>query len=101
MAQVPLIHDFRDYIPKLCLVITYFTFILICLLPKKPIYKTLICYIGISLALDFINIFKPINYIDKKYPFLPLMSYSVLSSCFVQMLFITFIVLEKLEITSQ
>lgn len=98
LAQVPLIHDYRDYIPKLCLVITYFTFIIIGLLPKEPIYKPVICYISISLALDFINIFKPINYIDKRYPFLPLMSYSVLSACFVQILFITFIVFEKLEI---
>lgn len=87
LAQMPLIHDYRDYIAKLCLVITYFGFIFAGLVSIETINKQTFVYIGISIVLDFIAIFKPIEFIKRKYPFLPLMGYSVLSACFVQMFF--------------
>ena len=106
LAQMPLIHDYRDYLVKIMLFISYKAFIDTVFI-KKPgnsyAYMLFNIFIIVCLLLDFNEIFKSlynetlmnkcfilkiISKINHKLPFVSLMLFSVLNACFVQIIFI-------------
>ena len=108
LAQLPLIHEPKDYLYKISLVISYVAFCKIAIFNKKDInslisFKIIVFgYLFFSIFLDYIITFqkklsegkftfpgnKILMQIHEKYPFLFLMMYSVNSSLFTQTIFI-------------
>ena len=110
LAQIPLIHDYRDYFTKIIIVFCYICFVKIMIFNENSIHKSIIYnlvlfgYIFVSIILDFNTIFKEqFNYnlnkyllqlgnINKKFPFISLMLYSVISSIMTQICFIIMLI---------
>ncbi len=106
-AQLPLIHEPEDYLVKVGLTLTYIIICKTLIFNKKDINSsfvitiTIIGFILFSILLDFFNTFqnyfdynitfspiKVLKEINKKYPFLYLMFYSVLNGALTQIIFI-------------
>ena len=110
IAQIPLIHDYRDYCVKISLVFFYITFVKVMIFNQSKVHKSflfnllLFVYVFLSIILDFNTTFKSLfnrdlnKYlkelcdINEKYPFLSLMLYSVLSSLMTQLCFIIMLI---------
>ena len=95
LTQMPLIHDYRDYLPKIMLFITYTLFVTFFLFNKKRPNLIISFYVIICLLLDFNEVFKKqftriemIHKINERYPFLSLMLFSVINSMCTQIIFI-------------
>ena len=110
IAQIPLIHDYRDYCVKISLVFFYITFVKVMIFNQSKVHKSILfnlllfVYVFLSIILDFNTTFKSLfnrdlnKYlkelcdINEKYPFLSLMLYSVLSSLMTQLCFIIMLI---------
>ena len=110
LIQIPLIHDYRDYLPKISIFVFY---VLYALLYTNQKNKILLCiyfsYIIICLLLDFnctfaqvfekenlfpgIYIFDIIKNFNEKLPFASLMMFSVINAFVVQILFVVLLLL--------
>ena len=107
LAQLPLIHETKDYSVKIGLSISYFIFCKTLIFNKKDFNSYCMTsiivfgYITFSLILDFFVTFKNIfdydisfpgvqvlEKINSKFPFLFLMFYSVFNATFTQIIFI-------------
>ena len=107
LAQLPLIHEPKDYFVKIGLSLSYFLFCKTLIFNKKDfnslcMTSTIVFgYISFSLFLDFFvtfqNIFdydisfpgvEVLEEINSKFPFLFLMFYSVFNATFTQIIFI-------------
>jgi len=107
LAQLPLIHEPKDYFVKISLSVSYFIFCKTLIFNKKDFNSLCMTsiivfgYITFSLMLDFFvtfqNIFdydisfpgvQVLEIINSKFPFLFLMFYSVFNSTFTQIIFI-------------
>ena len=102
ITQMPLIHNFKDYLPKISIFFTYYCFVTFFFFKKSRPNILLVIFVIMCLALDFNTVFQnQFNYdlcdckllkllqkINQRFPFASLMLFSVINSIMTQIIFV-------------
>lgn len=102
ITQMPLIHNYKDYLPKISIFATYYCFVTFFFFKKSRLNLLLVVYVIICLSLDFNTVFQnQFNYdicncrllkllqkINQRFPFASLMLFSVVNSIMTQIIFV-------------